>query len=85
MEIEYTPHFKRAYKKLSLTIQRRAERREAVFRRDPFDPRLDTHKLSGRLKKFHSFSIDRKHRIVFFFVSRKRVVLLDVGDHGVYQ
>lgn len=85
MEIEYTPHFKRAYQKLSFSIQAKAERREKLFRADPFDRRLDTHKLHGTLKEFHSFSIDRSYRIVFRFSARNRVIFLDIGDHDVYQ
>lgn len=85
MEIEYSLHFKRAYGKLDVEIQEKAEVREMIFRKDPFDPRLKTHKLGGKLKGFHSFSIDQKYRIVFKLVSRQKAVFLDVGDHDVYQ
>ncbi len=86
MEIEYSAHFRRVYYKLPPAIQRKAERREAIFRSNPFDPRLDTHKLHGKLKNFHSFSIDSKYRIAFYFLKPKsRVVFLDVGDHDIYR
>jgi addiction module RelE/StbE family toxin len=85
MKIEYTSHFKRAYRKLPLTVRRKAEKRELIFREDPFDPRINTHKLSGKLKEFHSFSINQRYRIVFVFRGRQQVVFLDAGDHGVYR
>lgn len=85
MEIEYSTHFRRAYQRLPREVQRRAERREALFRRDSFHPVLETHKLHGKLREFFSFSIDRKYRIVFKFVGRQGAVFLDVGDHDIYR
>lgn len=86
MDIEYSSHFERAYRKLSLELQRKAERAERLFRKNPFDTRLDTHKLKGKLKLFWSFSIDYHNRIAFQFVKKHdKVVFLDVGDHDIYR
>ncbi len=85
MEIEYTSHFKRIYQKLPLAVQKKAEKQETVFRNNPLDQRLDTHKLHGKLKAFYSFSVDRRYRIVFQFLTKERAVFLDVGDHDVYR
>lgn len=65
MEIEYSSHFKRAYAKLEIKLQRKAEQAEKLFRVDPFNPKLDTHKLKGKLKSWWSFSIDYHNRIAF--------------------
>lgn len=78
-------HFKRAYQCLDVLVQRKAEQKEKLFRKDPFIPMLKTHKLHGQLKDFYSFSIDRKTRIVFRFASRAKAVFLDVGSHDIYQ
>lgn len=85
MEIEYSSHFKRAYQKLDIAIQKKVERKETLFRKDPFSTTLETHKLHGKIKEFYSFSIDSKFRIVFKFITSKKVIFLDVGDHGVYK
>lgn len=84
MLIRYHPHFVRSYQKLSRDVQRRAEQREAMFRANPFDPRLDTHKLLGKLKRFWSFSVDKRNRILFEF-SRNEIIFLDIGDHDIYR
>ncbi len=84
MDIYYSVQFRNAYKKLPVGIKNKAEEKEGLFRKDPFDPRLETHKLHGRLKKQWSFSIDRKYRILFEF-DKPVVIFLDVGDHDVYQ
>jgi len=86
MEIEYSSHFNRAYAKLEVALQQKAERAEQLFRENPFHPRLNTHKLRGKLKMFWSFSIDYHNRIAFNFVKGKhKVVFLDVGDHDIYK
>ena len=85
MEIEYSSHFRNAYQKLTVKVQKNAEQKEKLFRDNPYDSRLKTHKLHGKFKGFHSFTIDRKKRIVFKFVSPHKVIFLDVGDHDIYQ
>jgi len=85
MKIYYSSKFAREYKKLSLTIKKKAEKQEKIFRQNPFDSKLKTHKLSGSLKDFWAFSIDTKHRIVFEFVDEKNIWFHSVGDHSVYK
>jgi len=53
-----TSQFKKSYKKLPKTIQRKTERREEIFISNPFNPILETHKLKGKLKNYWSYSVD---------------------------
>ncbi len=86
MEIIYSSKFAREYKKLPNNIKNIAEEQETLFRNDPFDPKLKTHKLKGRLNGFLSFSIDHKYRIIFEFGKDKnRVYFHSIGDHDIYE
>jgi toxin HigB-1 len=87
MTIYYSPRFQRSYKHLDPQIQKASEKRVALFRNDPLDQRLGTHRLHGKLKAYWSFAIDTRHRILFEFIDAKRqeVVFLDIGDHALYQ
>lgn len=85
MKIIYTSKFAREYKKLPKEIKLLAENKEKIFRRDPFDKSLDTHKLRGRLKDFWSFSVDLKFRIVFEFGQNNVVYFHSAGDHSIYK
>lgn len=67
MEIIYSLKFAREYKKLSEKVKNKAERQEIIFRKNPFDHRLKTHKLKGKLSGFLSFSIGYKCRLIFEF------------------
>lgn len=84
MKIYLHPRFENSYKKLLKEIRTRAEKKEAVFRKNPFSPQLQTHKLHGKLKKLWSFSVDRSFRILFEF-DGKGVNFLDIGNHNLYK
>ena len=86
MEIIYSSKFAREYKKLSAHIKTIAEEQEAIFRKDPFDSKLKTHKLKGKLSGFLSFSIGYKYRIIFEFAKDKNTAYFhSVGDPEIYQ
>jgi len=85
MRIIYSPTFLKQYRKLTKEIQRVAEEKEGIFRADPFDSRLKTHKLHGRLSGFWAFSITGKIRIIFEFGGNQSVVFHTVGPHDIYD
>lgn len=86
MEIIYSSKFAREYKKLPDNIKDNAEEQETLFRKDPFDPKLKTHTLKGKLRGFLSFSIGYKYRIIFEFANSKTVAYFhSVGNHDIYE
>lgn len=86
MEVVYTSKFIREYKKLPVHVKVIAEEQEIIFCNDPFDSRLKTHKLSGRLADFYSFSIGYRYRIIFeFSADKKSAYFYSVGNHDIYH
>lgn len=85
IEIYPTSQFKKSYKKLSLTIKKKTERREKIFISNPFNPTLETHKLKGRLKNYWSYSVDENYRILFRFENKNKVIYFDIGTHEIYK
>ena len=85
MKIIYSTKFAREYKRLSRQLKEAAEKQEKIFRKNPFDPGLKTHKLTGKLKAFWAFSIDHKYRIIFEFAKTNEVWFLSVGSHQIYR
>lgn len=83
--IYYSSHFLKRYKKLPEFLKAAGSERELIFRKDCLNPKLDTHKLKGKLQDLWSFSITHKHRIVFRFLTGDAVLFVDVGDHSIYQ
>jgi len=62
-------------------VKARFWERTEVFKSDPFDPQLRTHKLSGKLKDLWSFSVEYDLRVIFYFVDSNRAVFVDTGTH----
>ena len=86
MDIIYTSKFEREYRKLPSKIKAEAEEKERIFRNDPFDPILKTHKLHGKLKDFSAFSINYKYRIIFEISDDKSFSYFhSVSDHDAYK
>jgi mRNA-degrading endonuclease YafQ of YafQ-DinJ toxin-antitoxin module len=85
IEVALAPSFSRAFRK---RIQGQGPAEERFWERlqwftnDPFDPRLRTHKLSGKLKDAWAFTVERDVRVVFNFEEGgKKAVLFDIGSH----
>lgn len=85
MIIFYSPKFGREYKKLPEEVKSAAETKEAMFRENPFDSRLKTHKLTGALDGFWSFSVNHSYRIIFDFSDESTVRFYRIGTHDIYE
>lgn len=84
IEIAFSSSFKRAFKKSvagNASLEDKFWRRVELFKNDPFDPKLRTHKLSGKLKDLWSFSVEYDVRVIFSFADQARVVFVDIGSH----
>jgi len=85
MIIRYSSRFIKELKKLTKEKQKLAVKREAIFRKDPFDSRLKTHKLSGSLQGYWAFSLTYSDRVVFRFIKRDEVIFYKIGSHDIYR
>jgi mRNA-degrading endonuclease YafQ of YafQ-DinJ toxin-antitoxin module len=83
--IRVTARFERNYKKLPKAIKEKAKEKEKILRNNPFDVRLETHKLHGREEGVWAFWVNRKYRIKFIFLAKAEVLFLDIGTHDIYQ
>lgn len=85
MKIYYSQKFAREYKRLPPKVKKLAEKKETIFRNNPHHSSLKTHKLTGRLRQYYSFSIDYHYRIVFEFRKGDVVWFHSVGTHEIYK
>jgi addiction module RelE/StbE family toxin len=84
MEVSFSSSFKRAYKKRikgNPDLESRFWQKLEQFTIEPFAPTLKTHKLSGKLRDFWSFSIDYDARVLFYFTEDEKAVFVDIGSH----
>jgi addiction module RelE/StbE family toxin len=83
-EVAFSSSFKRAFKKRiggQKDMEEKFWRCLEIFRENPFDSRLRTHKLSGDLRGHWSLAVEYDVRIVFQFASKNRAIFQDIGTH----
>ncbi len=76
--------FKKSYKKKLKNNERLKDKFwEAMesFSENPSDPQLRTHKLTGKLDGLWAFSVSYDYRVVFRFMNKEEVLLIDIGSH----
>ena len=89
MKIFWSNGFKRSFKKIT---KRNSQLKEQIVETlillaaDPFTPSLKSHKLSGNLDRFWSYSVAYDCRIIFNFsedeqLSEMVIILIDIGSH----
>jgi len=88
MEISFSSSFKKTFKKIMQKkpyLEAKFWKKVEIFKNDPFNDTIKTHKLSGKLKDLWSFSIDYDNRVIFYFAddSKNKVVFVDIGSHDV--
>ncbi len=85
MKIIYHSKFLKEYEKLPAHTQRLLEEKEMVFKNNPFNPQLKTHKLHGKFKGMYFFSINYNYRIIFEILKGEIFVFLLIGKHSIYK
>lgn len=83
--IRVTSLFAKHYRRLPKQVKQEAQTKELVFRKNPFDPILKTHKLHGKDKEAYAFWVSYSYRIKFLFLNAETVLFLDVGTHDIYS
>ena len=85
MLIRVSSRFRKSYKKLPENIKNKAQEKEKIFRINPFDARLDAHKLHGKYKEYWAFTITSQYRVMFTFAESEIVDFIDIGTHEIYR
>ena len=84
VKIAFNSSFKRAFKRKIAGNSEREQRFRSkleIFKNNPFETALKTHKLSGQLKDYWSFSVGCDLRVIFYFADENEVVFIDLGTH----
>lgn len=83
-DIRHSTRFKKRYDILQTDTKDRVKKALRLFVENPLHPSLRLHRLSGKLNRYWSISVDRKYRII---LEREEgfVVLVSVGTHAIYE
>ena len=83
--IKVSSRYKKSFRNLSSSIQRKAIAKIKVFKENYSNSILKTHPLSGKDENCWSFWVDYHYRIKFVFLSGEEVLFLDIGAHDIYK
>lgn len=81
LDSSYIKSFKKRIRnnaKLALKTRQRIK----LFDQNPRNPMIKDHQLTGDKKEFRAFWITGDIRIIYFPVSKKEVLFIDIGTHN---
>jgi mRNA-degrading endonuclease RelE of RelBE toxin-antitoxin system len=80
LTVTYGEHFIKSAARLPRPKQVKLAGLLEILKINPFDSRLHTKHLSGKLSGLYSFRITRDWRVIFQFLSTQAVHLIDVAN-----
>ncbi len=82
MSIQYTPLFKKQYKKLSRKFQQQFDDRLHLFLSDPLSPQLRIHPLKGTYSGYWSMSVNGDLRALYRKIGDEVIIFALIGTHS---
>lgn len=82
MTIQYTPKFKKQYKKLPVKLQHQFDERLRLFVKDPSNPVLRVHPLKGSYSGYWSMNISGDLRALYLKKSDELIIFALIGTHS---
>lgn len=83
-----TPRFWKSFYALPASQKESTRRAWAIFKQNPFDPRLRTHKIHRLSAEYgqtiYAVEIEGDLRVVFY-IEGDIAVTVDIGSHDVYR
>ena len=75
----------RKFRKLEKDLQEEAIEKINLFKDKNNHKLLKVHKLHGKFSSQFGFSVNYKFRIAFRYISKNKVLFLDIDDHDIYK
>jgi addiction module RelE/StbE family toxin len=82
MIIQYTPAFKKQYKKLSKKFQSQFDERLRLFLSDPISPQLRVHPLVGKFTGYWSINVNGDLRALYLRRGEEIIIFAFIGSHS---
>jgi len=82
MTIQYTPKFKKQYKKLPVNFQKQFDERLLLFLEDPTNPVLRVHPLKGSYSGYWSMNVSGDLRALYLKKGDELIIFALIGTHS---
>ena len=81
-KVVYNKNFIRQYAKLPVKVQKKFDKRVALFKKNPRHSLLRVHKLKGDMEPFESMNVTGDCRALFIWETKERVRFHRIGTHS---
>ena len=82
MKIDFHKNFKKKYRKLKPSERQKFEERLLLFEKEPFNPILGNHSLTGEYSNYRSINITGNIRAHYEKLSSDNVLFVTIGTHS---
>lgn len=82
MNVGFRKSFKKQFDKLPKKVQNHFYRKLDIFTSNPFDPVLNNHQLSGRMKNMRSINVTGDIRAIYEPVEKHTALFLSITSHS---
>ncbi len=82
MTIKFSRQFKKQYKKLSPRLKSKTKQRIELWKEDPANSLLRTHRLTGKLSSYHSINITGDIRALYEITGDEMYLYDLIGTHA---
>ena len=82
MILQYTPRFKKQYKKLPSKFQQQFDERLQLFIADPTNPALRVHPLKGSYSGYWSMNVSGYLRAIYLNKGDELIIFALIGTHS---
>lgn len=83
MQVKFSRQFKKDYQKIDKKIKSSFEGRLELFLRNPFNPQLNNHALTGKYKGYRSINITGDWRVLYSVdEANNKIIFEAIGTHS---
>lgn len=85
-QLVFGRQFLKTAEKLDEKLKSKLKSSLDVFLENPFNPILHSKPLTGSLSGYYSFRLGKNYRVIFRFISKDKVYLINIGNRkDIYQ
>lgn len=79
-QLTFGKQFLKSAEKLDKKLKSKLKISLDILLQNPFDSRLHSKPLAGKLSGYYSFRLGRDHRVIFKLISKKEIQIFEVGN-----
>ena len=85
LKINFSKKFRKSYQKSPTKVKKQFQKRLKIFIKNPFNPLLKNHRLTGKYKVYRSINITGDWRALFSTRNFKKSLIIEFKFFGTHS